>query len=171
VNKLGEIVFVNDFLRHDAELDVGILRSVEQSVEVEVGEVEVHLPGSRSGKGAVDDELEGLDGSCSCATIADVGNGVSTYCDAGAVRIGLGRSNVTYHSRVGNVRYPVTRDITELDGVHGVGTGHPLCGRLCRVLAHALAQASNFFGVRSVPHDFVLGITTKVSMLQEFACL
>ena len=47
--KLSKLIFVDDLLGHDAELDAGIFRSVKQSVEVEVGEVEVHLSGPRGG--------------------------------------------------------------------------------------------------------------------------
>jgi hypothetical protein len=63
----------------------------------------------------------------------------------------------------------VERDVVVVDETEGVGTCSPLA-IWHRAGTDALAETTEFIGIRGIPCGFVMGVTTKLAMFKEVTC-
>ena len=120
VGILLKFILVDNFLGNYTELNLRIFRSIEGSVEVEVGEVGCHIFGPRCGEGAVDNQLDSFEGPCLCSTIAGVVDGVATNGDVGLVGICFCWMHLADNTGVCDIALAFGRYILEFDGLHGI---------------------------------------------------
>ncbi len=162
---LLKFILIDDFLGNYAELDSRILRSIEGSVEVEVGEVRCHIPGPQRGEGAVDNQLDRFEGPRLGTTITSVVDGIATNGDAGLVRICFCWTYLADNAGVCNITLAINGYVLEHYGLHCICSCDSLCLVHGWVMAHALAEPPNLICVGFVPCGLVLGKTLELGML------
>ena len=69
-------------------------------------------------------------------------------------------ADLAHDACVGDVTVSINRDVMQVYGSEGVGTGHPGLQWVGHGAANALAQATEFIGIRFVPCFFVLGMVS-----------
>ena len=116
MGKTHEIIFVNEFLQDDTDLDLDVFRAVKGCSEVEVGKIHGHELCIWFQAHAIEEQFSCFKQACLHSTIARVCGFVSANGDLHAIGVLLGWSVLTNHFGVGNVLDMIGQDVFELDG-------------------------------------------------------
>ena len=164
ISQTCELVFVNELLWDVQDFDANVFGLRHVSVKVEVFKVNGAKAGTFLTEYTVEEELEKLQQCCVCTHISRVADAVATNCDLCAVRVILFRTDFTYNHGMANYPSLVRRDVMVVDVKEHVGTGYTLgVGGL--PLTNALVEMAKLIGVRGIPCDLILRVTSELAML------
>ncbi len=101
VNQVPEVVFYDDLLRDDVELEVHVFRIGQRGVEVEVGQVNAEEHGARCTYRGVDEEFGGKKVCSGHALVAGEGNEITANRESSAIDLLLLRPDVADDATIG----------------------------------------------------------------------
>ncbi len=146
------------------DFDVNVFRLGHGHVKVEVLKIDGAKACTFLQEYTVEKELEQLQGHCVNTHIARVADVVATNGDSCVVRVILVWLDFTYYHGMAYFLPLVRRDVMVVDVKEHVGTGYTLgVGGL--PLTNALVEMAKLIGVRGIPCDLILRVTSELAML------
>ena len=115
MGKLHEIIFVNEFLWDDTDLDSDVFRAVEGSSKKEVGEIHGHELCVWFCAHAIEEQFSCFKQACLRSTTVRVCNCVSVDGDPRAIGVLLGWPVLANIFGVGNVLDTIRQDVFEVN--------------------------------------------------------
>jgi hypothetical protein len=144
---VGEIIFVDKFLRDVGELDSHIFGTVHWCHQVEIGNVEACKFRISSREHAIDDELNQIQRCCGSPNVTRVTDAISSNCYSCSMRVVFLLSVLTHHFGVGDFTTSVKGNVVVINDVECSRSFSSLLERTFRAGSNALTQSSKFVGI------------------------
>ena len=164
MNVVGEIIFIDKFLRDVSKFDAHVFRTVHRGHKVEVLDVKACTFRITSREDTVNDQFDKVEGCCGSAYVARVADAIATNRDSRSIRVILLFSVFTHDFGVSNFTTSINGNVIKVDDVERSRSFGTLVERTFLPGSNALTHTPKFIGVRFILDFLILWVFAKLSI-------